>query len=140
MSQRGSFKFWATPVGLAVCLLGLPIAAQALVVDFEDVANGTNTDFSSRGLDFVLDWHLSIGQNIQVRSEQFCGPACPFNGSSSLYAINGGAAVTMSRSGGGTFDLLSFDGAGSVNLHEGAQAGRSPGRLKCWGPSQAAQR
>ena len=69
-------------------------------------------------LDFALDSHLSIGQNIQARNEQFCNPACPFNGTSSLYASNGGSAVTLSKSGGGTFDLLRFDGAGAVNLHE----------------------
>ena len=100
---------------VATALLGAPAASQAAKVDFEDVGNGMSTNFSSAGFDFAL--HPGFG-DISVRNEQFCTPACPFDGTSSLYALYGQSSVTMSKSGGGVFDLLGFDGAGSFNVNE----------------------
>lgn len=104
---------------LLTCLLaGASLSAQATVLGFDDVPNGTKGSFVSDGFAFTLSG-LASG----MYSGQICGPSCPVNGTVLALAPYGdflgeSAALTMAKRGGGTFSLVSFDGSGSFNFND----------------------
>ena len=107
-----------TTNAIFACGAILSFHAQAATVDFEDVPAYTSANFSSNGFDFKL-----VGDYALVTPTGFlCGPQCPDNGSQYVVAPLGpeSTSLTMSKTGGGLFDLSSFDGAGTFNFGEGS--------------------
>jgi hypothetical protein len=98
-------------------LLGASIAAaHATTVTFEDVPTnyGSNYTVTSGGFDFLL----GAPNGAQVGPGIYCTPTCPNDGTNIVALAYGGGSVTMSRTGGGAFSLLGFDGAGTFNFNE----------------------
>jgi hypothetical protein len=96
-----------------VAALGSTVAF-AQTIGFEDVTNVTNPigSFSSEGFNFVANGGLV------TNNQEYCGPSCPGNGTKMLLtregtSSTGNTTVIMTKIGGGTFALSSFDGAGS---------------------------
>ena len=102
---------------LTLLLAGVPVFGVAQTVTFEDVPSHTSGSFVSAGFNFVAN-----GSSAAAFLGQYCGPACPDNGTTMLISPygdvgQGQSTVTMSKAGGGSFSLLSFDGAGSFNFN-----------------------
>lgn len=101
-------------VALAVCGV-LPLPVVAGVIDFEDLADPTFLELSSEISRGYLVTHAGSGIDpfaevvgtTSADALQFSG-----NGSKRLVAFNT-SAITVSRQGGGMFDLLQFDGGES---------------------------
>jgi hypothetical protein len=101
---------------LACVISLLPIIAHADVITFEDAPTWSNTSsvsaFSSGGFNFKLD-----GSGATLTNQQLCGPACPVNGTNLALLPYGPSLLAMSKSDGGAFDLIGFQGAGSFNFN-----------------------
>lgn len=101
-------------LALAACSAA-PLPASAGVIDFEDLAHLTDFDFSSvtsRGYLLThggsgIDPFATIVGPVGDDALDFSG-----NGSKRLVAFNT-STITLSRPGGGAFDLLQFDGGES---------------------------
>ena len=98
----------------ASCIGVIPTQAMAGIVTFNQLTGGAPPIFSSGGFDFAL-----VGLSSQVTAMQPCFPYCPQNGTSIVLAPFGPSSLTMTRSGGGTFSLIGFDGGGSFNFNMG---------------------
>lgn len=101
-------------LALAVCS-ALPLPVTAGVIDFEDLADPTILEFSSvvsRGYlithdGSAIDPFAEVVGTISEDAAKFSG-----NGSMRLVALNT-STITVSRPGGGAFDLLQFEGGES---------------------------
>jgi hypothetical protein len=95
-----------------VALIGSTYA-NATIVDFEDVPEGTVAQLtSSEGYDFEGD---NFGA-VYVTGGWFCAPACVSNGTRTLLAVGPqfgfSDQITMTQSGGGSFLLTALDVGG----------------------------
>ena len=100
----------AVIAGLALSVSMIGQASQ--VVTFEDVGVWTSGNFQSGGFNFSLNGLAST-----VYNGQYCGPACPVNGTNAVIAPYAPSSLTMSK-GGAAFGLLGFDGAASFNFND----------------------
>ncbi|MES2743526.1 MAG: PEP-CTERM sorting domain-containing protein [Pseudomonadota bacterium] len=101
---------------LSCLALSVSAIAHAATVTFDDTAAYSTGQFTSTGFDFNL---TGLSSFISPGSGS-CGPACPSSGSQYALAAYGDfqddvSALVMSKSGGGTFSLNSFQGAGSFD-------------------------
>lgn len=93
----------------------MPLAASAGVIDFEDLASDTDLEFSSA---LSRGYLLTHGGSGIDPFAIVVGPTSPDalkfsgDGSKRLVAFNT-STITLSRPGGGAFDLLGFDGGES---------------------------
>lgn len=93
----------------------MPLASHAGVIDFEDLAGDTGLEFSSAVSRGYLVTHGGSGIDPFAIVVGPTGPdALKFSGDGSkrLVAFNT-STITVSRPGGGAFDLLGFDGGES---------------------------
>ncbi len=100
---------------VAALLSGLSVAAHAETITFEDVTLYSQGVFNSGSFTFNLS-----GMAAAIVQGQYCGPACPVNGTNIAlvpYDYSQGF-LSMQKTGGGAFSLTSFDGAGSFNFNE----------------------
>lgn len=104
------------------CVGAIPFQGYATVITFDELIGGAPQYFSSGGFDFDL-----IGLSSRVTALQVFFPDCPQNGTSYVLAPFGPASLTMTRRGGGTFDLVGFDGGGSFNFNMGYGGPSAPG-------------
>ncbi|KQZ26319.1 hypothetical protein ASD58_16910 [Duganella sp. Root1480D1] len=101
-------------LAFAVCSTA-PLSAGAGVIDFEDLPHLAYFEFSSQ---ISRDYLITHGGNLIDPFAYVVGPAgedaldFSGNGSKRLVAFNS-SAITVSRPGGGAFDLLQFDGGES---------------------------
>jgi hypothetical protein len=99
---------------LACLIFSIPLQSNANTITFQNVPTSTifnNGTFSSGGFNF------SVATNVAyVTGVQYCSPLCPVNGSQFFLAPYA-ATLTMSQTGGGTFGLTGFDGAGAFNFN-----------------------
>lgn len=103
-------RFLNVVAAMAALIAG---AAQAEVIDFEDVPIGDYQQFTSQGFDFVLSNDAASIVNTQV-----CTPLCPVNGTHLLlapYTNN----LQISKSGA-SFDIAGFQGSGSFYIPPGS--------------------
>lgn len=110
-----------------------PCIANASVVNFEDVATYTTGNFSSGGFNFSLS-----GLASNIVQQQYCGPACPVNGSNYALAPYGDyngtpSSLTMAKTGGGTFSFYGFDGSASFNFNQSGGAHYIPNQISVVG-------
>lgn len=103
--------------------------AYAETVTFEDIPlrnlwTGGTYDFypySSGTLisgDFTFRFYSNVGT--YVTNTQICDPSCPVNGTNVALLPHGPTSLMMTKDDGGSFSLLSLDGAGAHNFnHQG---------------------
>lgn len=101
---------------LALALAGaLPLVASAGVIDFEDLASDTDLEFASAVSRGYLVTHGGSGIDpfaIVVGPTGTDALKFSGNGTKRLVAFNT-STISVSRPGGGAFDLLGFDGGES---------------------------
>lgn len=97
---------------LPILVSAVALSAQAAIIDFEDVAEGTEgTSVISNGFTFSANY----GGAIYVTGGASCAPPCASNGTRTLLAagplLGYADQVTVSRAAGGDFRLTSIDAA-----------------------------
>lgn len=109
-------KLKTTALAFAISLL--PILGHATVITFEDAPSWNAEqavlvkDFTSGGFDFVL-----AGAGATLTDTQTCLPFCPVNRTNVALAPYGVSSLSMTKSDGGAFSLIGFQGAGSFNFN-----------------------
>jgi hypothetical protein len=102
-------KIFLTVVA-AITLIAASLHARAETITFEDMSRPAVWVVSAGGFFFYGD--LING------AETMCHPACPDNGTSYLLLLSMySTTIEMRKADGGTFNLLGFDGAGSLNMN-----------------------
>jgi hypothetical protein len=98
------------PLVLMITLV-FALDANADSVDFEGTSGLAfpGDTIVAQGFDFAVP--VALGAFVQIPGSN-CSPPCASNGTTTMGVFNG-AQVVMSVSGGGVFDLFSFDGAGT---------------------------
>jgi hypothetical protein len=110
-------------VAVALALALVSTVGFSQTITFEDVPQSTQGNFSSGGFDFIANGlSEQVFQVLPLSTQNPCSPLCPSNGTNILLSPTGldvtqtvPATVLMSKTGGGTFGLSGFDGAGSNN-------------------------
>lgn len=110
-----SVRQFALPFAAAAVFATLAVPATAATVTFDALASSSNPGaFVTDGFSFVGVDFVSTG------GASFCNPQCPQNGTKHLLEQDiWTPGWTMSKVGGGSFSLLSFDGA---EAHMGLQS------------------
>lgn len=95
---------------------GISSSALANTVTFEDVPLYSNgPSFTSGGFNFSSPSFIGY-----VANGTYCTPACPDNGTQMFISGFGPSVLTMANATGRSFNLKSFDGAGTFNLNVSA--------------------
>ncbi len=115
-------------IKIIVALMGLVVTlsaeANTKTINFEDmnaypsdnvfgVEFGTGS-FSSNGFYFTAT--TQVVASITNDGTAICSPSCPYNGTN-YFLSPYNSSLTMTKSDGGAFSLIAFDGAGGHNMN-----------------------
>ena len=110
---------------LGFLFLATPAIASAATIDFtlpddEFVNWFTGQTYLEDGYALFFESNSPTGNFFQARSDR-CDPSCADNGTTDMmsYPYTEVQTMTLTRVGGGTFSLLSFDGAESFSERPG---------------------